>query len=105
MTDTTQEAQPPQNFAMISTPTLTQRFWRWAGFRYHLGDDPEGIDGMIGWMKTDIHLHFGWADRLRLALSGKLFVASVLHYDTPSPMTCKSRVDYWILQPGEKTER
>lgn len=103
MTDTAQTE--PQNFCMISTPTLAQRFWRWAGFHYHLGEDPPGVEGMIGWMKTDIYLDFGWPDRLRLLLTGRLFVASVVHSDTPSPMVCKSRVDFRISPPFDRDRR
>jgi hypothetical protein len=52
-------------------------------------------------MKTDINFHFGWADRVRLLVSGRLFVASIVSTDTPSPMACKSRMDWHILRPGE----
>jgi hypothetical protein len=82
-------------------PTLAQRFWRRVGFRYHLGDEPEGAETLPGWMRTDMHLHFGWRDRLRILISGKLFVASILSTDTPSPHIVKSRIDWRILSPGE----
>lgn len=96
------ETTEPQNFAYVRTPTFMERAWRRLGFHYHLGDEPEGIDGMAGWMKTDITLCFGWSDRLRLLLTGRLFVASVVHTDTPSAMICKSRVDWRIHAPGEE---
>lgn len=95
MTDAT------ENQACCAMPTRRERFWRWAGFRYHLGDEPEGADLLPGWMKTDMHLHFCWRDRLRLLISGKLFVASIVSSDTPSPMVCKSRMDWRILSPSE----
>lgn len=53
-------------------------------------------------MKIDMHMHFGIVDRLRILLSGKLFIASIVSTDTPSPMICKSRMDWRIMQPGEK---
>jgi hypothetical protein len=96
------EGQEAQDQCYYALPTLSERFWRWAGFRYHLGDEPEGADAMVGWMRTDMRLHFGWPDRLRLLFTGKLFVASIVHSDTPSPSVCKSRIDWRIFAPGEK---
>lgn len=88
--------------AMIATPPLLWRFWRSLGFVYHLGDEPEGAEILPGWMKTDMHMHFGVVDRLRLMVSGKLFIASIVSTDTPSAMICKSRMDWRIMHPGEK---
>lgn len=95
MTDAT------QNQACYALPTLAQRFWRSAGFRYHLGDEPEGSEMLPGWMRTDMHMRFGWLDRLRILISGKLFIASILSTDMPSPHVVKSRMDWRILPPGE----
>jgi len=81
-------------------PTLKQRFWRALGFHFHLGEEPEGIDRLPGWMKTEISLNFGWIDRLRLLMTGRLRVHSTVYFDTPSPMVCKSRVDWHALPPG-----
>lgn len=89
-----------ENQASIHVPTLRQRILRRLGYRYHLGDAPVGGDVMQGWMRTDIRLHFGWADRLRLLATGRLFIASIVHTDTPSPAVCKSRVD-WMIETGE----
>lgn len=88
--------------AFYHKPTMRQRFWRAAGFSYHLGEDPEGIEALSGWMRTDLHLHFGWVDRLRLLLTGKLFIASTVHTDTPSPLVCKTRMDWRIGEPGSE---
>lgn len=90
------------DLAMHHAPPIRERFWRRIGFRYHLGGEPEGTDRMCGWMRTDIRLHFGLADRLRLLLTGRLFVASIIHTDTPSPAVCKSRVDWHIRAPGDQ---
>lgn len=88
--------------AMCAKPTLRDRICRALGWRYHLGDEPPDVDGMPGWMRTDIRFRFNWSDRLRLLLTGRLFVASVVHMDTPSPGICKSRVDFRILAPGDR---
>lgn len=88
-----------ENSAFIHIPTPRERFWRKLGFRYHMGDEPEGIETLTGWMRTDIRLHFSLADRLRLLISGRLVVASIVHTDTPSASICKSRVDYRIEDP------
>lgn len=92
---------PSKNTAFFHEPTLAERIWRRLGFRYHLGDEPEGCESLEGWMRTDIHLRFGWADRLRLLATGRLFIASIVHTDTPSPAVCKSRVD-WMIETGER---
>lgn len=91
-----------ENYAAIHVPTLRERFWRKLGFRYHLGDEPAGVEALPGWMRTDIRLHFSLADRLRLLFSGRLFVTSIVHTDTPSPGICKSRVDFRIEPPGKQ---
>ena len=88
------------NNAMYHMPSLRERFWRKIGYTYHLGDEPEGADVLPGWMRTDMRLHFGWADRLRLLLTGRLFIASIVSTDTPSPSVCKSRMDWRIVAPG-----
>lgn len=91
-----------ENGAMISLPTRLDRFWRALGFRYHLGEEPEGGDLLPGWSHTTLGFRFGWPDRLRLLLSGRLQVTSILHTDTPSPKVAKSRVDWRIFAPGER---
>lgn len=104
--------RPYEKFAMLdlkrtanedlcNKATRIERFRRWLGFRYHLGDDPEGVDGLEGWMRTDIRLDFSLLDRLRLLFTGRLLVSSILHTDTTSPNVCKSRVDWKIFAPGE----
>lgn len=91
------------NGGMFHKPTRLERFRNWAGFRYYLGVEPEGIEGLQGWMRTDIRIDFGILDRLRLLFTGRLFVASIVHTDTPSPTVCKSRVDYKTSAPGERS--
>ena len=90
-----------ENGAMHHVPTLAERAWRRLGFRYHLGAEPEGIDGMPGWMCTDSWMHFGWADRLRLLASGRLQLRLVQHTTVQVEGT-KNRFDWRILAPGER---
>lgn len=87
-----------RNEASYHVPTLRERFWRKLGFRYHLGDEPEGTDGLPGWMCTDSTLHFSFGDRLRLLVSGKLKTRTVSYFDTPAPAVVKNRLD-WEIQP------
>lgn len=94
MTDTS------QNFAAIYVPTLRERIFRKIGYRYHLGEEPDGADALGGWMRTDMRLHFSWRDRLRLLLTGRLFIACIVSIDTPSPNVCKSHMDWRIVEPG-----
>lgn len=88
-----------ENFAQIYAPTLRERLWRHLGFRHHLGAEPEGVEALPGWIRTDIKLQFSLADRLRLLVSGRLLIASIVHTDTPTPGVCKSRVDFRIEVP------
>ena len=83
--------------AVTSIISLRERFWRRIGYRYHLGDEPEGADALAGWVRTDTRLHFGWCDRLRLLLTGKLLVVSIVRMDVPLPTVCKSRMDWRIV--------
>lgn len=87
------------NGAFHHVPTLSERFWRWAGFRYHLGDEPPEADKLPGWMMTESHFRFGLADRLRLLLSGHLHIRLAQH----TPVQCdysKNRLDWHIVPPG-----
>jgi hypothetical protein len=93
-------ADTAKDLAMHYVPSMRQRFWRKIGYRYHLGEEPEGTDVLAGWMRTDVRLSFNWRDRLLLLLTGKLFIASIVSMDTPSPSICKTRVDWRIVEPG-----
>ena len=91
------------NTAMVARPTVRQRIARRLGFKYHLGDTPRDAEQLPGWMKTDVHFKFGFADRLRLFLSGRLDIAIVQH----TPVECafsKNRTDWHIRAPfdGER---
>ena len=72
------------------------------GIPHHLGEDPEGRMALKGG-RTDTRLHFGWVDRLRLLTTGRLMVSTISHYDTPSPSIIKTRVDWKISAPGERS--
>lgn len=89
------------NGYMVYRPSLAERFWRKLGYRYHLGDEPEGTDGLPGWMCHGVRLRFSFGDRVRLLVTGRLHVKSTLSFDTPSPTVIKARVDWQIERPGE----
>lgn len=59
-------------YAMTRTPTLYERFIRWAGFRSTHNDMPQTAELMPGWMMTHLHIDFCLSDRLRLLLTGRL---------------------------------
>lgn len=90
-----------QNEAMYHVPTRRERLWRSLGYRYHLGEEPEGIDAMPGWMCTESRIHFGWSDRLRLLLSGRLHMRLVQH-TTVQIEVAKNRFDWHIPAPGDR---
>lgn len=90
-----------QNFAMHYQPTRRERLWRWLGFRYHLGDTPDGADDLPGWMCTETRMHLSVADRVRLLVTGRLHLKLVQHL----PVQCdfaKNRFDWRIVAPGER---
>jgi hypothetical protein len=95
MTDTT-------NHAMQHVPSMRERFWQALGFRYHLGGEPKGSEALDGWMRTDMRVHFTVLDRLRLLMTGRLFIALIVSTDTPPPSICKTRMDWRIVEPGGK---
>ena len=59
------------------TPSMAERFWRWAGFRHVHADLPPEADSMPGWMVTENKLHFSFGDRLRLLVGGKLKLRTI----------------------------
>jgi hypothetical protein len=88
-------------FAMHHVPTLSERMWRALGFRYHYGEEPEGIDKLEGWMRTETRMRFGFLDRLRLLLTGHLHISLTQH----TPVQCDysiNRVDWQIVPFGGK---
>jgi hypothetical protein len=88
--------------ALIQTaaPTLMWRVWRKLGYHFHFGEGPEGAEALIGWHCTEIGMDFSFVDRLRLLITGKLRLRSILMTDTPSATICKNRLDWWIVRPG-----
>ena len=61
--------------AMINRPTIRERFWRALGFRYHLVDLPHDIEQKLpGWMMTRSLIAFSLSDRVRLLLTGRLYL-------------------------------
>lgn len=88
-------------YAVSHTPTKQERLWRSLGYRYHLGEEPDGIDSLSGWMCTSTRMQFGIADRLRLLLTGRLHIRLVQHL----PVKCdfaKNRLDWEIVPPGAR---
>ena len=94
-------AKEPQNFAVIYTPTMAERMWRKVGFRTHIGDDPADVDALPGWVRTHTRMHFGWADRLRLLLTGRLTI-DLTQYAPVKVDWTKNRLDWRISYPGER---
>jgi len=85
--------------AMAYRPTLARRIWTALGFHYHFGAEPEGIDALAGWMCTETRMRFGFRDRLRLLVSGRLHIKLVQH----TPVQCdysRNRLDWQIEPPG-----
>lgn len=81
----------------VYAPTLSQRAWRALGFRYHLGEAPKDTDNMEGWMCTETRMQFSFLDRLRLLLTGRLYIRLIQHL----PVKCdyaRNRLD-WQIEP------
>jgi hypothetical protein len=91
-----------ENGAMHHVPTLAERTWRWLGFRYHLGSEPDGVEQLPGWMCTESGIRFDWKDRLRLLVSGHLRMRLV-QYTSVQVEGTKNRLDWHIVAPGERT--
>lgn len=91
-------------YAMSYAPTKSERLWYALGYRYHLGEEPDDIDALEGWMCTVTRMQFSLADRLRLLLTGRLHIRLVQHL----PVRCdfsRNRLDWEIRRPGTKWER
>lgn len=78
-------------------PTLSERAWKALGFRYHHGEEPEGSENLEGWMCTDTRMHFGFLDRLRLLLTGRLRFRIVHHMPVTVDYSL-NRID-WQIEP------
>lgn len=82
-------------------PTRRERFWRALGFRYHLTDLPDGIDKEFpGWMMTKSFIQFSFRDRLRLLLTGRLFL-DTRHATNVQVDSAKSALSFRIAAPGD----
>jgi hypothetical protein len=82
-------------------PTLAQRVARLLGFKFHLGEEPSGIDALPGWAQTKINLHISFADRVRLLVSGRLDL-TVTQYANQQIDLQKNRVDLRFPAPWER---
>lgn len=85
-------------FALEYRPTIAERFWCKAGFRYHLQDLPDDAPS-DGWAMTHVRLNVLFSDRLRLLLSGKLRLDVRQGFNTPVD-TVVSATSIQILRPG-----
>lgn len=88
-----------ENGAVEFKPSWLWKLQRALGFRYHLGEEPEGTDN-LKWSRTDTYLHFGLVDRLRLLTTGRLKVC-LISYISEDFGTVKTRMDWQIFAPGE----
>lgn len=89
-----------QNFCMAYRPTLAERFWRKAGFRYHLQDLPDDAP-TEGWAMTQVRLNVSFTDRLRLLLTGRMRLDVRQAFNAPvDTVVCATSVE--ILRPGAR---
>ena len=90
------------NEASFHKPTRRERFWRAIGFRYHFTDLPEGIhEDLPGWMMTKSFIHFSVADRLRLLLTGRIYMDMRQATNVAVAKAC-SALSFRIAAPGDK---
>lgn len=89
-----------QNLCMEYRPTLAERFWRKAGWRYQRQELPDDAP-TEGWAMTQVHLNVSFADRLRLLLTGRVRLDVRQAFDTPvDTVVCATSVE--ILRPGAR---
>lgn len=96
------EVPPTIGYAVEHKPKRTERFWRWLGFRFHLGEESNPGVYTTGWRRTDTHLHLGIADRLRILVSGKLSLSVSTEADKEDGRKIYARFDWQIIPPGGK---
>lgn len=84
-------------------PTFAERFWRKAGYRYHLQELPDEADGMPGWAMTHVNLTLSFTDRLRLLISGRMRL-DVRQAMSESVTTVISATSVEIVRPGAARE-
>lgn len=101
MTEASLNNDMATNEAMVHIPTWRDKMWRWLGFNYHLGEEPQGSETMPGWAMTDVKFQFNKRDRIRLLFSGKLSIKVVMYAKTELPERMRNRVDWRIKRPGE----
>lgn len=92
--------QDEMNFAMEYKPSIWERFWRGMGYRHHLNelpDDPE----LPGWLMNEAYIHFGWLDRFRLLLTGRLYLTTRMATNV-SVEHASSALSFRIGYPGER---
>jgi hypothetical protein len=90
------------NCAQVYRPRLSERLARFLGYKYELGEDPEGHEQLsAGWARTTTRLKFTWLGRLRLLFSGRLKI-ELTHYANLPIDRMSSRVDLRMYAPWER---
>jgi len=91
-------------YAAIDAPTLLERLWRRL-FPARYREIPEDLEGFApSYMITEVRIHLGWVDRLRILVSGNLRVETTTKTDVIiTKMASQSTVT--VLAPGSLHER
>jgi len=87
-----------EGYEAVYHPSLAERFWRWAGFRYVHVDLPPEAEKLPGWMVTETKLRFSVGDRLRLLFGGRLNLRTVTQTDV-SVSTAVSATSLHFVPP------
>lgn len=89
---------------MVYRPSLLERFTRLLGFKYDLGEEPDGHEQLTGgWARTTSRIHFSVLARIRLLFSGKLLIEHT-HYANLPIDQMRNRLDLRIYAPWERTD-
>lgn len=87
--------------ACSAKPSLLRRIAGALGFTQHFGPEPEGIETLPGWARSDVRVGLSIGDRLRLLVSGRLYL-TVTHYIDRPVDRMEVRTDLRIPPPWER---
>jgi hypothetical protein len=93
-------AKPIGGF-MVYTPSRREKFWRGLGFRWRCAPPPEGWSDYSESSLLRIGIRFGFADRLRLLLTGHVRLRVDVYHEYPIGRYVAS-TDFGIAYPGER---